>query len=93
MKNWSRFRSASSRNAVPGRILPLLPQLFEGLAGNLPGIHFIINFCHHFTYPTSDVDLPKLHHIVFTNNFHSVQILDNRLKLVPSGEFALLASI
>jgi hypothetical protein len=35
--------------------------------------------------------LQKLHHIVFSDNFRRVRILDNKLKLVPNGEFMLLA--
>ncbi|KIM77738.1 hypothetical protein PILCRDRAFT_76387 [Piloderma croceum F 1598] len=45
------------------------------------------------TYPMKlHSHLPKLHHVVFADNFRSVRILNNKLELVPSGEFTLLAS-
>jgi len=46
-----------------------------------------------FTY--SDLPtlyIPKLYHVVFSNNFRNVSILDNTLKVVDGGEFVLLAS-
>jgi len=45
-----------------------------------------------FTY--SDLltlDSAKLYHVVFSNNFRNVSILDNTLKVVDGGEFVLLA--
>jgi hypothetical protein len=37
-------------------------------------------------------DLPKLHHVVFSDNFRDVSILDNKLNLVDNGEIRLLVS-
>ena len=37
-----------------------------------------------------DSDLLKLYHVVFSDDFHAVSILDNNLNLVPGGEFVLL---
>ena len=40
---------------------------------------------------SSELDLAKLYHVVFSNNFHVADILDNELNSV-SGEFVLLPS-
>jgi len=60
-------------------------------ATTLPLSDYIILDCR-ITNPTvAHPGLQKLHHIVFSDNFHRVRILDNRLELVPGGEFMLLA--
>jgi hypothetical protein len=35
------------------------------------------------------VDLQNLYHVVFSDDFHTVSILDKKLEMVPGGEFAL----
>jgi len=53
--------------------------------------YIILDCC--TTFPTlSHPHLPKLHHVVFSDNFCYAQIIDNRLNVVPGGEFVLLAS-
>jgi hypothetical protein len=40
----------------------------------------------------SNSDIPKFHHVVFTDDFRTVSILDNKLQPVCDGEFRLYAS-
>ena len=53
-----------------------------------PRMYILFSGSHSLNIP--DSDLLKLYHVVFSDDFHTVSILDNNLNLVPGGEFVLL---
>ena len=53
-----------------------------------PRMYSLFSGSHPLNIP--DPDLLKLYHVVFSDDFHTVSILDNKLNLVPGGEFVLL---
>ena len=58
-------------------------------------VGIFIHIYHHFiclTLPLPLIRSSKIVSFVFDENFSLVKILDNKLKVVPHGEFILLAS-
>ena len=46
--------------------------------------------CHMFNL-SCESDIPKLYHVVFSNNFRTVRILDNNHEDISGGHFILLS--
>ena len=46
--------------------------------------------CHMFNV-SCESDIPKLYHVVFSNNFRTVRILDNNHENISGGHFVLLS--
>jgi hypothetical protein len=64
------------------------PRDPHGMCIICPSIHFLF-----FFKLTLHIDVPKLYHVVFSNGYQDVSILDNLLRPVHGGEPRLLSSV